>query len=103
MGINWEIVILGIACTGIGLWFGWLYYHGKVGLLRLEIQVLRGELADEKSRGEACEKAADEWQRAAMRAEAEVVRQKHETALVRNALDECMAELRGSGKSKEEK
>jgi hypothetical protein len=86
MDINLGIVILGIACTGIGLWFGWLYYHGKVGLLRLEIQVLRGELADEKARGEACGKAADEWRCVALRHVRETEELKHELEVLRQGI-----------------
>ena len=92
MDIDWNIVVIGLACTCIGLWFGWGYYHGKVRLLRMEIKVLKGELTDEKSRGEACEKAADEWRGVAMRHAAEVDRLKHEKALVRKALAHKMLE-----------
>lgn len=126
MGMSWDIVIIGIVCTCIGLWAGWGRYHGKVGLLRMEITVLKRELSDERERGEAYGKAADEWHGAAMRSDAEVERLKHETALVQKALahslledgdspggwspdywrqvlDECEAELGGTKKFKEAK
>lgn len=82
MGISWDIVVIGLVCTCIGLLVGWVLYHGKVRLLRMEITVLKRELSDERRRGEACGKAADEWRGAAMRADAEVERLKHEQALV---------------------
>lgn len=82
--------------------------------------MLKRELSDERRRGEACGKAADEWRGAAMRADAEVERLNHEQALVRKALahrilddlgpdywrkvlDECDEELGGSEKFKEAK
>lgn len=86
MGMSWDIVIIGLVCTCIGLWAGWGIYHEKMGLLRMEIKVLKRELSDERERGEAYGKAADEWRGAAMRADAEVGRLKRETALVRKAL-----------------
>lgn len=76
--MSWDIVIIGFVCTCIGLWAGWEIYHGKVGLLRMEIKALKRELSDERERGEAYGKAADEWRGAAMRADAEVGRLKHE-------------------------
>lgn len=72
MDMSWDIVIIGIVCTCIGLLAGWGRYHGKVGLLRMEIKVLKRELSDERERGEAYGKAADEWRGAAMRADAEI-------------------------------
>ena len=86
MGMSWDIVIIGIVCTCIGLLAGWGRYHGKVGLLRMEIKVLKRELSDERARGEAYGKAADEWRVASMHADAEVERLKRETALVQKAL-----------------
>lgn len=76
MGISWDIVVTGLVCTCIGLLAGWGIYHGKAGLLRMEIKVLKRELSDERERGEAYGKAADEWRRAAMRSDAEVERLK---------------------------
>lgn len=92
MGIDWGTVVIGFVCTCIGLWAGWGIYHRKVGLLRMEIKVLKRELSDERRRGEACGKAADEWRGAAMRADAEVKRLKHEKALVRKVLAHRMLE-----------
>lgn len=78
MGIDWGTVVIGLVCTCIGLLAGWGIYHGKAGLLRMEIKVLKRELSDERERGEAYGKAADEWRGAAMRADAEVERLKQE-------------------------
>lgn len=39
MDISWDIVVTGLVCTCIGLLAGWGRYHGKVGLLRMEIKV----------------------------------------------------------------
>lgn len=61
MGISWDIVIIGIVCTCIGLWAGWGIYHGKARLLRMEIKALKRELSDERVRGEAYGEVADEW------------------------------------------
>ena len=117
MDINWTIVTIGIFCWT--LWFVWLYYHGKVETLRMEIKVLKGELCDERARGESFSRTADEWRGVAMRADAEVERLKHEKALIqktlahrmledgrstggwdpdywRKVLDECEAELGGA-------
>lgn len=60
MDIDLGTAVIGIVCTCIGLWAGWGIYHGKVGLLRMEIKVLKRELSDERELGEAYGKAADE-------------------------------------------
>lgn len=86
------IVVIGLACACIGLWFGWGYYHGKVQLLRMEIKVLKGELSEERARGESFSKTADEWRGVAMRADAGVEKLKHEKAVVRKALAHTMLE-----------
>lgn len=78
MGMSWDIVIIGLVCTCIGLWAGWGIYHEKMGLLRMEIKVLKRELSDERGRSEAYGKAADGWRAAAMRSDAEVERLKQE-------------------------
>lgn len=114
MDISWDIVVTGLVCTCMGLLAGWGIYHGKVGLLRMEIKTLKRELSDERERGEAYGKAADEWRGAAMRAETQVERLKHEKALAhsmlgdgdspggwspdywRQVLDKCEAELGGT-------
>lgn len=86
MDIDWGTVVIGFVCTCIGLWAGWGIYRGKVEALKLEIKALKRELSDEKARSEAYGKAADEWRGAAMRADAEVKRLKHEKTLVQKAL-----------------
>lgn len=78
MGISWNIVVTGLVCTCMGLLAGWRIYHGKVKALELEIKALKRELSDERGRGEAYGMAADEWRGAAMRAETQVERLKHE-------------------------
>lgn len=113
MGISLDIVVTGFVCTCIGLWAGWGLYRGKVEALKLEIKALKRALSDERGRGEAYGKAADGWREAAMRAETQVERLKHEKALAhkmledrdspggwspdywRQVLDECDAELGG--------
>lgn len=92
MGIDWGTVVIGFVCTCIGLLAGWGIYHGKVKALELEIKALKRELSDERGRSEAYGKAADGWRVAAMRADAEVERLKHETARVRKALTHRMLE-----------
>lgn len=90
MGVSWDIVIIGLVCTCIGLWAGWGIYHEKMGLLRMEIKVLKRELSDERARCESFSRTADEWRGAAMRAETQVERLKHEKALVQKALAHSM-------------
>lgn len=72
MGMSWDIVIIGLVCTCIGLWAGWGIYHEKMEALELEIKALKRELSDERGRSEAYGKAADGWRGAAMRADAEI-------------------------------
>lgn len=97
MDMSWDIVIIGIVCTCIGLLAGWGRYHGKAGLLRMEIKVLKRELSDERERGEAYGKAADGWRVAAMRSDAEVERLKEEKdteiAGLKQKLDDVQARL----------
>lgn len=90
MGMSWDIVIIGLVCTCIGLWAGWGIYHEKMGLLRMEIKVLKRELSDERARCESFSRTADEWRGAVMRAETQVERLKHEKALVQKALAHSM-------------
>lgn len=92
MDIDWGTVVIGFVCTCIGLWAGWGLYRGKVRLLRMEIKVLKRELSDERARGEAYGKVADEWRGVAMRADTQVARLKHEKALVQKALAHSMLE-----------